>query len=74
MVVFTPCFWHDASMSDKEPAAEGMISLDDHPPEEVGERRAEFIAGIKQALVEVERGETYTMEEMLKFVEEWEHE
>lgn len=61
-------------MSDKESAMDEVTELDDYPPLEEGARKEEFLAGIRQALAEVERGETYTMEEMLKFIEEdeWE--
>lgn len=58
-------------MSDKEVAIDEVSKSDDYPPEEQGARRAEFLAGIKEAMAQVERGETYTVEEMLKFVEEW---
>ncbi len=58
-------------MSDKEPAVDEGTQLDDYPPMEEGARKAEFLAGIDEALRQVERGETYSIEEMEKFMEEW---
>ncbi len=61
-------------MSDEEAAVDEVAQSDNYPPEEQGARRAEFLAGIEEARRQVERGETYTVEEMLKFVEGWAHE
>ena len=60
-----------AAMSDKEPVVDEITPLDDYPSEEVGERRAELLAGIEEALRQVERGETYTIEEVRTMMKEW---
>ncbi len=58
-------------MSDKEPAINEVAPLDEYPPEEVGERREELLAGIEKALRQVECGETYTAEEVREMMKEW---
>ena len=60
-----------AAMRDKEPATDEATPLDEYPPEEVGERRAALLAGIEKALRQVERGETYTIEEVREMMKGW---
>ena len=58
-------------MSDKETAIDEVTPLDEYPLMEEGARKEEFLAGIREALAEVERGETYTLEEVRASLREW---
>ena len=58
-------------MSDKEPAVDEVAQVDEYSLEEQGERRAEFLAGIKEGSEQALRGEGISIEEARRRVKEW---